>query len=114
VLSATEPLILGDSVCVFEVDGERPFKPWDDETTPTKRIFMPLSPNRLLIGSRGDTLPPVDAPVLNRAFSRCSLEFFVSSKRINGPDLAESVGVWSGIATNSELNAVWEQIKDDW
>ena len=114
VLSATEPLILGDSVCVFEVDGERPFKPWDDETTPTKRIFMPLSPNRLLIGSRDDTLPPVDAPVLNRAFSRCSLEFFVSSKRINGPDLAESVGVWSGIATNSELNAVWEQIKDDW
>ena len=114
VVRATEPLILGDSVCVFEVDGERPFKPWDDETTPTKRIFMPLSPHRLLIGSRDDALPTVDVSALNRASSRCSLEFFVSSERIDGSDLSESVAVWSGIATDSELNAVWQQIKDDW
>ena len=53
---------------------------------------MPVSPNRLLIGSRDDTLPPVDAPVLNRAFSRCSLEFFVSSKRINGGASAAAAG----------------------
>jgi hypothetical protein len=110
----TVPLILGDSVCVFEVGGERAFKPWDDETTPTKRIFMPLSPDRLLIGSRDDMLPPVDVPALNRVISRCSLEFFVSSKPTDCPDLPEFIGVWSGIATNSEFNAVWDQIKDDW
>jgi Protein of unknown function (DUF4238) len=53
VIPTAEFLILGDSVCVFEVEGERPFKPWDDETTLTKRVFMPLCPGRLLLGSRG-------------------------------------------------------------
>jgi hypothetical protein len=113
VLSTAEALILGDSVCIFEVAGERPFKPWDDETTPGKRIFMPLCPGRLLVGSRDSSVPEVDLAAINQAFARCSLEFFVSAKRLDGSDLIESIGVWSGIANDTELNAVWEQIKAD-
>jgi Protein of unknown function (DUF4238) len=113
VLPTAESLILGDSVCVFEVEGERPFKPWDDETTPAKRIFMPLCPRRLLVGSRKPSDPEVDITAINEAFARCSLEFFVSPKRLDGSDLIECIGVWSGIASDTELNAVWEQIKAD-
>jgi hypothetical protein len=113
VLPTAESLILGDSVCVFEVDGERPFKPWDDEASPGKRTFLPLSPCRLLIGSREQAVSAVDLRAINSAFARCSLEFFVSAKRVDDPDMIASIGRWSGIASNTELNAVWEQIKND-
>jgi hypothetical protein len=114
VLPTSEALILGDSVCICEVEGERPFRPWDDETAPAKRIFMPLCPNRLLVGSRKPSSgPAADMRVINEAFVRCSLEFFVSPKRLNGPDIIESIGAWSGVATDSELSAVWDQIKAD-
>jgi hypothetical protein len=113
VLPTVESLILGDSVCIFEVEGERPFKPWDDEKAPAKRIFMPLCSRRLLIGSRKPSGPEVDVTAINEAFARCSLEFFISSKRLDGSGMIESIGVWSGMASGTELNAAWEQIKAD-
>jgi Protein of unknown function (DUF4238) len=115
VLSTAESLILGDSVCVFETDGDRTFKPWDDETSPGKRILMPLAPGRLLIGTHESEVPDLDLLALNQAFARCSLEFFVSARRLVGSErqIVESFGTWSGIASDGELNTTWEQIKDD-
>jgi hypothetical protein len=115
VLPTADPLILGDCVCIFETDGERKFKPWDDEASPGNRILMPLAPGRLLVGTHESEVPDLDIPVVNRAFARCSLEFFVSAMRLVGPEaqMVDSLGTWSGIASDSELNAVWEQIKDE-
>jgi len=115
VLPTAEFVILGDSVCVFETDGDRRFKPWDDEASPGKRILMPLAPGRLLIGTHESEVPDLDVLAVNRAFARCSLEFFVSARRLVGSEaqMVGSIGTWSGIASDDELNAIWEQIKDD-
>jgi hypothetical protein len=115
VLPTTESLILGDSVCVFETDGDRTFKPWDDEASPGKRILMPLAPGRLLIGTQESEVQEPDVLAANQAFARCSLEFFVSPRRLVASEaqMVESLGTWSGIASDGELNAIWQQIKDD-
>jgi hypothetical protein len=114
VLPTAESLILGDSVCVFEKEGDRAFKPWDDEASPAKRILMPLAPGRLLIGTHESDVPDLDILAVNQAFARCSLEFFVSSRRLVSSEaqMVESLGAWSGIISDCELNAMWEQIKD--
>jgi hypothetical protein len=116
VLPTIESLVLGDCACIFEADGDRQFKPWDDETSPGKRIFMPISPRRLLIGAQQESkMTEVDVSAVNQAFARCSLEFFISARRLDSSEahLIESIGLWSGIADDGELNAVWEQIKND-
>jgi hypothetical protein len=43
ILEVGESLILGDSICIFGVPSSRLFAPIDDESTRTKRIFMPIS-----------------------------------------------------------------------
>jgi len=115
VLPTADSLILGDCVCVFETDGDRTFKPWDDEASPGKRILMPLAPGRLLIGAHESEMPDLDIPAVNQVFARCSLEFLVSARRLVGPEaqMLDSLGTWSGIASDGDLNAIWEQIKDD-
>ena len=76
---------------------------------------MPLAPDRLLIGTPEQAMPEVDLAAVNQAFARCSLEFFVSARRLNESEaqLTQEIGLWAGIATEGELNAVWEQIKND-
>ena len=114
VLPTIESLVLGDCVCIFEADGDRPFKPWDDETSPGKRIFMPISPCRLLIGAQNPkswrlTYSPLTRHLPGAVWSSSS----VRGGSIVRKPLIESIGLWSGIANDGELNAVWEQVKAD-
>lgn len=76
---------------------------------------MPIAPCRLLIGAQEPKMTEVDVFAVNQAFARCSLEFFISARRLDSSEahLIESIGFWSGIANDGELNAVWEQVKDD-
>jgi hypothetical protein len=115
VLPTDEQLILGDSVCVFETGGARSFKPLDDEEPPSKRIFMPLAPARLLVGTYEAEAPHVDVIVVNEAFARCSLEFFVSARPLRDTEtyLLEYLGTWSGIATDEELQFIWDEVKSE-
>lgn len=115
VLPTEESLVLGDSVCVFETEGDRRCKPWDDEASPGKRILMSLAPRRLLIGTYELKLPDLDVHAVNQAFVKCSLEFFVSARPLVGSEaqMAGDIGTWSGIAGDGELDTIWEQIKDN-
>jgi hypothetical protein len=72
-LEITEvPLLLGDTVCVFETNGERRFKPVDDDASETCRVFFPVSANRVLIGTPYRARPKLDPSRLNKAVARCS------------------------------------------
>lgn len=115
VLPTSEKLILGDCACFFETGGARNFRPWDDESSPGIRAFLPIAPNHLLIGTHESKTPDVDVVAVNQASARCSLEFFVSAQRLNESEaqLHGSIGVWSGIASDDEINEIWQQIKND-
>jgi hypothetical protein len=42
--------VLGDTICIFEVDGSRRCKPFDDADQ-VSRVFLPVSADRALIGT---------------------------------------------------------------
>lgn len=109
-------LLLGDSICVFETVGRRRFKPLDDETDPGKRVLMPLATDRLLIGTNDSEPPVVSEAEVNEASVRCSLEFFVSANRLSDAEahLVDSIGAWSGIASDEEQRAMLDEIKRDY
>ena len=110
ILMAEIPLILGDTVCVFEANGERRFKPLDDGDE-TCRIFLPVSANRVLVGTPHRARPKVDLSRLNRAVARCSYEFFVSSVELGlDSSLPSSIGKWSGILAEDELRAICDKL----
>jgi hypothetical protein len=110
LVAAGEPLILGDSVCVFEGDGQRPFRPIDDETSRTKAIFLPISSDRVLVGTT-DKAPSIDAAVLRDACARCSLEFFVSAEPVTESTLHHSIGSWAGILSVDETRSLLDDVK---
>lgn len=65
VVAVTAPLFLGDSVCVFETGGSRRFKPFDEQGDDVRRIFLPVSSDRLLVGTPYSACPEPDLPLLN-------------------------------------------------
>ena len=106
VLKAEIPLVLGDTVCVFETNGERRFKPFDDADE-VRRVFLPLSSRRVLVGTPHKARPKLDPVQLNKAAVRCSYEVFVSSVQLRSDSpLPLAIGKWSGVHTRDELRAI--------
>jgi hypothetical protein len=104
-------MLLGDTVCVFEANVERRFRPVDDDDGETCRVFLPVSANRVLIGTPYRARPKLDPSRLNKAVARCSYEFFLSSVELGlDSSLPSSLGKWSGILPEDELNAIAEEV----
>jgi hypothetical protein len=114
VVRTNLPVLLGDTVCLFETAGERRFKPLDDKADDVRRVYLPLASNLVLIGTLYSSGPQVDCRVLNKAIARCSLEFFVSSLAIpvDSP-LVRHLGGWSGILNEQEMHILMEDLKCD-
>jgi hypothetical protein len=98
-----KPLILGDTVCVFEGRrGERRFKVLD-EPGDTCRVYMPICSDRVLVGTPYQAKPKIDISRLNKAIARCSYEYFVSSTELGmESSLPASIGKWSGFFTEDD------------
>jgi len=113
LVDLADRIILGDSVCLFETTGGRRFKPLFDKADSTTRIFLPLAHNRLLVGTNTGIGLEIDVALLNSAFARCSLEYFVSSKSLTDPSLHESIGSWAGIFTRNETATLIDGVLRD-
>lgn len=110
VLKTDVPLVLGDTMCIFETNGPRPFKPFDDAGE-VRRVFLPISADRALVGTPYRARPKLDPRRLNKAVARCSYEFFVSSVELRSDSgLPSSIGKRSGILTQDELRAIGDRI----
>lgn len=104
------PLVLGDTVCVFETTGTRRFKPFDDADD-VCRVFLPISGDRALVGTPYRARPKLDPSRLNKAVVRCSYEFFVSSVKLRSDSsLPSSIGRWSGLLTEDDMRAIIDRI----
>lgn len=76
-LTTRKPLILGDSIVLFCVDGYL-HKPFLGEEDMLDAVYLPLTPNKVLVGARPD-FDTVSTDI-REAISRCSLEFFISAE----------------------------------
>ncbi|HCQ8774606.1 TPA: hypothetical protein OMH15_004513 [Escherichia coli] len=77
VLKTNQSLILGDSIVIFEVSGERNFKPFYESNDDLKCIYIPLDSYSLLYATPNpEDKPNVDG--INKAIAQCSFDFFIS------------------------------------
>ena len=77
VREVAEPLILGDIGCLFEIAGERRFKPFDDKGDKIVNVYFPIASRKLLLGTSHSAAFDVDVSDVNEATSKCSYECFV-------------------------------------
>ena len=111
ILGAESPLILGDSLCLFETGGNRRFKPLDDKGDDVQRVFLPISATRMLIGTPFRKRPKLDSLRINEAVAKCSAEFFISStQRRLESSLVRSIGRRAGILTDEEVDKLVDEI----
>ena len=114
VVSSSQPLILGDTVCVFETRGKRRFKPLGSAGDDLVRVYFPMSSNRLLVGASTRQVPAVDVGIVNKAAARCSFEYFVCSASLPPESmLSRGLGLWSGLLSRGEMEALLNEVEGD-
>lgn len=95
------PLILGDSVVLFHVEGPKPYKAFLDRDDTLSSVFLPLDPGRVLVGAR-EGLSGVHAG-LREAISRCSLEYFIATENSRPNELLrDQIGEDAALLTRAE------------
>lgn len=105
VLQTSEPLILGDSIVLFHVDRPRPYRPFFDGTDALNAVYLPLTPERVLVGARPDFVPGTTA--LPKAIARCSLELFIAAENTeSNRRLQEIIGRDAEHLAQTEMEAV--------
>lgn len=103
LVTSSEPLLLGDSIVLVEVDdGGRRFKAFAEGCAPIKQVYLPLSAWRLLVGTR-DKEPHIPAD-LGELIAQTSLEYFVAPQRSDAlTTLATRIGETALPLTDEEL-----------
>ena len=114
VRDVADPLILGDIGCLFEIAGDRRFKPFDDKGDKIVNVYFPLASRKLILGTSHSAAFAVDVGDLNKATSKCSYEYFVCSELSPANDaLSHSIGDWAGILTKREMEQLLNEILAD-
>lgn len=108
VLQSHSPIILGDAGCLFEIEGPRPFKTLNEKDDRIKNIFLPISKDRVLVGSQKSVATrDSNFLALNQETARCSREFFVASECSTEADQLQAfVGEKSELISKQELDAI--------
>lgn len=103
VCDSSISLVLGDVGCLFKISGNR-YKPLDDKKDKIKNIFLPISSNKMLVGTSSHQKPKIDFNHLITIYVEYSREFFICSKSSQKmKSLRFSLGKKAGILTNEEM-----------
>jgi hypothetical protein len=106
-------LILGDIGCLFETTGVKRFKSLNDKDDKIKNVFLPISSDRLLVGTSLSAAPDIDFKVINEAVAKCSRDFFVCSESsIDMESLHSLIGEDSEIISKEELEQIVKDIEE--
>jgi Protein of unknown function (DUF4238) len=79
ICDSTIPLILGDVGCLFEISGNR-YRSLDDKEDEIRNIFLPISSNKILLGTSSNRKPKINFKHFRRIYAEHSREYFVCSK----------------------------------
>lgn len=114
VRDVADPLILGDIACLFEIAGERRFKPFDDKDDKIANVYFPIASRKLLLGTSQSAVVELDVSLVNEATAKCSYEYFVCSGLSTANDaLSRSIGDWAGILSTLEMEQLLNEILAD-
>jgi hypothetical protein len=104
-----QSLILGDSAVFFRLsNGRHPFRPFTDSSMEIERVYLPLSPSRLLVGSRkeGNELDS-DLP---HAAAKCAIEFVVSHMESDFlKNVRTSIGEYAKFFDKADIDEIISQ-----
>ena len=75
----TEPLLLGDSGCLFALEGDPQLHPYPEDPKNIATLYLPLTKGLLLVGSARRDAPAADTATLNEAAACCSRYFYASA-----------------------------------
>lgn len=89
-------LLLGDSMVVFHVRGERSFKPFLEKDDELVAAILPIAADAALVGAAEPYAPDVE--LIRRELVRCSLELFIA-----GEESERNARLTSRIAENAHL-----------
>lgn len=109
VEAADCPLILGDSMMVFLVNGPRPYNAFLDADDIVSGVILPLSSATALVGAteRSNVLPAK----VREALARCSLEYFIAGDNSEANNLLqEQIGQDAALLTTEEM----ERVVSEW
>lgn len=111
VCKASEPLILGDVGCLFDIVGEGKLRSVGGITEDIRMAYLPIASDCLLVGSVTDGIPELDFKLINKSFVSYSRDFFVcrqlSEETLN---LHKFLGKDSQIFSESELRLIIKEV----
>lgn len=110
---ADRRLILGDSVLVLHVNSPKRYKTLLEKDDVLHAVYIPLGPNRLLVGSVNDchTLPDD----LSDAIAGCTLEYFIADEDSDANrQLQGQIGKFAELVTTAELEKIVAEIINEW
>lgn len=100
---------LGDSILLFQMEGERKFKPFCDKDDVVQAVYLPLNPGLILVGSDGDRT--IDLSPIPMAIARCSLEYFISNSTSGAKDEQQShIGESAHLLSQDEIDALIAEV----
>ncbi len=83
VCKSSNALILGDVGCLFEVAGPKQYMALSSKADELTAIYLPISSDTLIVGTRSVSKPQVDFNALNQTFAEYSREFFICRESSN-------------------------------
>ena len=104
-----EPLLLGDSVVLFCVEGARTYKPYLDANDKLVAVYLPIDSTRVLVGAQQhhDTFPAD----LREAIVRCSLEHFIANENTEANRVLQGViGTDASLLPHDEAKTIINQV----
>lgn len=72
-------LPLGDSIVLYQVEGDRRYKPFLEAKDTLKSVLLPLSSTQLVVGSNSEFVA-FDSSEIREAIVACSWEFFIAAR----------------------------------
>lgn len=109
VINTDFNLILGDSVVIFEFEGLNEFKPFYDLKNTLKSVYLPISSNLFIYGTKDNSEPKSD--ILNEMIAKCSSDFFIACEIISDfSSLQGFIGQNCDLLTDAEMKQILEEV----
>lgn len=107
-----ETMPLGDSMLVFQMKGERKFKSFTEKDDAIEAVYLPLSSDRVLVGSINGAV--TDVSHLPTVIAQCSLEYFISGvKSASNEVLHNHISQFAYMLSPEQIEAIVDELKNE-
>ncbi|MHB8483351.1 MAG: hypothetical protein ACYDBV_11560 [Nitrospiria bacterium] len=92
-------------IVLFKIEGAKTYKTFLEKDDKLEVVFLPLSPNRVLVGSsKNHFLIPTR---LTQALARCSIEYFIAHGNTDANKiLQEQIGNEASLITKEDIEKI--------